>query len=73
MGPAIGASIQQEVSMNSPYRTSPRWVRMLAALTASVVTGTLFGAVALGLTGEEGWSVFAQESGPAAPADIRPA
>lgn len=59
--------------MNSPYRTSPRWVRLLAALSASVVTATLFVAVAVGLTGEEGWIEFAQDDGGAAPAAIRPA
>ena len=73
MGPAIGASIHQEVSLSSHYRTSPRWGRLLAALTASVVTGTLFVAVAVGLTGEEGWIVFAQADIQAAPAAIRQA
>lgn len=59
--------------MHSHYRTSPRWVRLLAGVTASVVTGTLFVAVAFGLTGEEGWGVFAQVDGRPAPAEIRPA
>ncbi|MDP3858493.1 MAG: hypothetical protein Q8Q73_12115 [Stagnimonas sp.] len=59
--------------MNSGYSTSPRWVRLLAALTASIVTGTLFGAVAIGLTGEEGWSLLAQHDAPAAQAAVRPA
>jgi hypothetical protein len=56
--------------MDSGYDTSSRWVRVLAALTASVVTGTLFGAVAFGLTGEEGWSVLARHDGDAAPATV---
>jgi len=59
--------------MNSGYSTSPRWVRLLAALTASVVTGTLFGAVALGLTGDEGWSPLARHDDPTAQAAVRPA
>ena len=57
--------------MNSDYSTSPRWVRVLAALTASVVTGTLFGAVAIGLTGEEGWSLLAQHEDPAPQGTVR--
>lgn len=59
--------------MNSDYSTSSRLVRFLAALAASVVTGTLFGAVALGLTGDEGWSLIAQHDDPAAQAAVRPA
>lgn len=59
--------------MNSDYSTSPRWVRLLAALTASVVTGTLFGAVAFGLAGDEGWSVLAQHDDGAAQVAVRPA
>jgi hypothetical protein len=52
--------------VNSDYSTSSRLARFLAALAASVVTGTLFGAVALGLTGEEGWGLFAQQGESAA-------
>lgn len=59
--------------MNSDYSTSPRWVRFLAALTASAVTGALFGAVVLGLAGGEGWSLFAQNDDGAAPVAVRPA
>lgn len=53
--------------MDSHYETSSVLVRFLAAVAASVVTGSLFGAVALGLTGDGDWSVFAQGGGTAAP------
>jgi len=48
-------------------------VRLLAAFAASVVTGSLFGAVALGLTGDEAWSPFAQYDDRAAQAAVQPA
>lgn len=59
--------------MNSDYRTSSRLQRILAALAASIVTGTLFASVALGLTGDEGWSLLAHEDGQAAHAVVLPA
>jgi hypothetical protein len=61
------------VFVNSDYSTSSRWQRFLAAIAASVLTGTLFAAVALGLTGDERWSLFAQHDDGAAPAVVRPA
>lgn len=45
--------------MISGYNTPSRFVRIVAVLAASVLTGTLFSAVAIGLTGDDGWSVFA--------------
>ena len=46
--------------MNSDYSSSSRWQRVIAVLAASVLTGTLFAAVALGLTGDDGWSLLSQ-------------
>ena len=46
--------------MNSNYSTSSRLQRILAALAATLVTGTLFAVVAFGLTNDEGWGVFAK-------------
>ena len=46
--------------MDSQYETSSILTRFLAAVAASVVTGSLFGAVAFGLTGDGDWSLFAQ-------------
>lgn len=46
--------------MNSDYRNSSRLQRIIAVLAASVLTGTLFAAVALGLTGDDGWSLLTQ-------------
>ncbi len=59
--------------MNSNYSTSSRLQRILAALAASIVTGTLFASVALGLTGDEGWSLLARADDQAAQAVILPA
>jgi len=59
--------------VNSDYSTPSRLARILAVLAASVLTGTLFSAVAIGLTGDDGWSVFAQFNGQAAQAVVRPA
>ena len=59
--------------MNSDYSTSSRSVRILAALAASVLTGTLFAAVMLGLTGDDGWSLFAQYDDRAVPVAVLPA
>lgn len=59
--------------MNSDYSTAPRWQRLLAGLAASVVTVSLFGAVAFGLTGDEGWGLFARHDESPAQAAVRPA
>ncbi len=59
--------------MNSDYSTSSGFVRVLAVLAASVLTGTLFAAVMLGLTGSDGWSLFAHYDDRAAPAAVVPA
>jgi hypothetical protein len=60
--------------VESHYRTSSgALVRLLAALAASVVTGSLFAAVALGLTGDEAWSLLAHDDGLAAQATVQPA
>jgi hypothetical protein len=61
------------VLVNSGYSTSSRWQRFLAALAASVLTGALFTAVALGLTGDEGWNLFALDGDAAAQAVVRTA
>jgi len=59
--------------VNSGYRTSSRFARVVAVLAASVLTGTLFSAVALGLTGDDGWSLLAQHGDPAAQVAVVPA
>lgn len=59
--------------MNADYSSSSRWQRVIAVLAASVLTGTLFAAVALGLTGEDGWSLFSQFDDRTAQAPILPA
>ena len=59
--------------MNSNYRTSSRWQRFLAALAAGILTGTLFTAVAVGLTGNEGFSLFTHYDDEAAQAVVQPA
>ena len=48
--------------MDSNFGSSSGLVRVLAAIAAVVTTVSLFGAVALGLTGEGEWSVLAQQS-----------
>lgn len=59
--------------MKSDYRSSSGLQRVLAVVAASVLTGTLFAAVMVGLTGEEGWSPFAQHEDRSAQAAIIPA
>lgn len=59
--------------MNSNYRTSSRWQRFLAALAAGILTGTLFTAVAVGLTGNDGFSLFTHYDHEAAHAVVQPA
>lgn len=59
--------------MNSDYSNSSRLQRFLAVLVAGVVTGTLFAAVALGLTGADGWSLFAHYDDGAAQAVVNAA
>lgn len=44
----------------SPLGVSSRISRVVAVLAACVVTATLFSAVAVGLTGEDPWSLLAQ-------------
>jgi hypothetical protein len=57
--------------VNSGYNTSSRFVRFIAVIAASALTGTLFGAVALGLTGGDGWSMFAQHDDRAVQAPVQ--
>jgi hypothetical protein len=52
--------------VKSDYSTSSRLQRFLAILAAGVVTGTLFAAVALGLAGDDGSSLFAHSDDGAA-------
>jgi hypothetical protein len=60
--------------VESNYRSSSGvLVRFLAALAASIVTGSLFGAVVLGLTGDGAWSLLAHDDGLAAQAAVQPA
>jgi hypothetical protein len=58
------------VPVMTAYSTPSRFVRLVAVLAASVLTGTLFTAVAIGLTGD-GWSVFAQYDEQAAQPAVR--
>ena len=50
--------------MNSNFGSSSGVVRVLAAIAAVVTTISLFGAVALGLTGDGGSSLLAQHLDP---------
>lgn len=45
--------------MNARFSSSSGMARILSVLVASIVTATLFTAVAFGLTGEDGWSLLA--------------
>lgn len=63
--------LHKGVPVNSGYTTPSRLVRVIAVLAASVLTGTLFTAVAFGLTGDGGWSLFSHYD--AAQAGVRPA
>ena len=53
--------------MDSNFGSSSGLVRVLAAIAAVMATISLFGAVALGLTGDGEWGVFAQHQDRAAP------
>lgn len=45
--------------MNARFSSSSPMTRVLSVLVAAVIMATLFTAVSLGLTGEDGWSLFA--------------
>ncbi len=51
--------------MNSNFGSSSGVARVLTAIAAVVTTISLFSAVALGLTGDGGWSLLAQQGDPA--------
>jgi hypothetical protein len=53
--------------MDSNFGSSSGLVRVLAAIAAVITTATLFSVVALGLTGDGGWSLLAQHVDPATP------
>jgi hypothetical protein len=46
--------------MHAPFGSSVL-THALSVLVATIVTATLFTAVAFGLAGDDGWSVFAHE------------
>ena len=47
--------------MNTHFRASSRAARFFTAVASCLVTTLLFGAVALGLTGEQPWGELAQD------------
>jgi hypothetical protein len=51
--------LQQEVPMHAPFGSSVL-THALSVLVATIVTATLFTAVAFGLAGGDGWSLLAQ-------------
>jgi hypothetical protein len=53
--------LRKGVSVNSEYSSSSGLQRFLAVVVASILTGSLFAAVVLGLAGDESWNLFAQD------------
>jgi hypothetical protein len=50
--------------MNTRFSSSSGIARVASVLAATVITVTLFGAVAFGLTSTDGWSLLAQDARP---------
>jgi len=46
--------------MGTPFSSSSGLTHALSVVVATIVTATLFTAVAFGLTGEEGWSLLSE-------------
>lgn len=59
--------------MKPGYSSTSGMGRFISVVLASLVTATVFSAVALGLTGEEAWATMVQAPAVAAPPASRPA
>lgn len=57
--------------MNTHFHLTSRRARLATAVASCLVTLLLFGAVAIGLTGEQPWAELAQAGGDAGSTAIR--